>query len=454
MKPTEEQNKIIECLKNNDGLVAIKAYAGCGKTSTLQLAVAELKPKKGLYTAFNSSIVKEAEEKFPASINCQTQHAFALSYVRPKKDIQEFSYHDIEEPISYTNKKLVISAIDNFYRSSSIDMYQYFDEVLEQKYLADLAIKYVDKMINEDINPTFNYLLKYLHLMLVEGTIEINYDIVLYDECQDAVAVMLEIVKLIKAPKKVLVGDTHQNIYAYMKTVNAFKLLDVPTFELTRSFRCSPEIADKVDTFGKHYLDKDFVYKGTKTKGDNTFAYISRTNASIINRMHTLHAENKSYTLTRSIKDIFAGPIAIVTAARGKKVYKYKYKYLETEYKNFCLSNYKSFYSYLLQHVDDREIKAAINLLMSFNKKGINIFDVKKKAESIKPNPNIYIVTAHSFKGREVDSVYIEDDLNKSIIDIVFEGGPSSDEDIQEFNLAYVAVTRAKNKICNCKFLA
>jgi hypothetical protein len=46
------------------GAVKVKAYAGAGKTSTLRMA-AELRPRRGLYLAFNKEIANEAARKFP-----------------------------------------------------------------------------------------------------------------------------------------------------------------------------------------------------------------------------------------------------------------------------------------------------------------------------------------------------------------------------------------------------
>jgi F-box protein, helicase, 18 len=452
-KPTQEQIGIVNWLQANDGILAVNAGAGTGKTSTSQLIVAELKPKKAFYTAFNKSIVLEASEKFPSSVECKTQHAFALKYVKPKKKIEDFTYLCIKEKLSYPVKRTIIDVMGAFFRSDSTDMYEFIQGILEDEKLTALACSYIEKMIEGKINPTFDFLLKYLHLCLHEGIIAISYDLVIVDECQDVIPVTLAIFQLIDAPKKLLIGDTDQNIYAYMNTVNAFDLLDVPILPLTKSFRCSPEIASRVERFGKLMLRRDFTYTGTETKPDDTVAYISRTNASIISRMAELHEEGISYSLTRKIDEIFAMPLALVSAASGREVYSKKYKYLEKEYKNYTLSNYKSFYTYLNAHVDDQEIKNAIKLLSAFREKGINIFEVREKAKKVKPNPNIWVVTAHSFKGRETSTVHIEDDLNTTISDIVMKGGPENGEDTQEVNLAYVATTRCKNILLNCKFL-
>ena len=55
--PTKEQIAAIDSF-NSGGRVIISAYAGAGKTSTLQL-IAESTTRRGLYLAFNSSTAAE-----------------------------------------------------------------------------------------------------------------------------------------------------------------------------------------------------------------------------------------------------------------------------------------------------------------------------------------------------------------------------------------------------------
>ena len=54
-KPTTEQVAAVQAFKTG-GAVIISAYAGAGKTSTLQL-IAESTSKRGLYLAFNSCLL-------------------------------------------------------------------------------------------------------------------------------------------------------------------------------------------------------------------------------------------------------------------------------------------------------------------------------------------------------------------------------------------------------------
>ena len=290
----------------------------------------------------------EGKEKFTTNVECKTLHALALSFVRPKLPIEDFTYLCIKEKLSYPHKLSIIRAMDEFYRSDSVDMWEFLEDLLENEpKLIELTIKYIEQMIDDKISPTFNFLLKYFHLILYEKQLEVKYDLVILDEIQDSTGVALEIFKLITAPKKLGLGDPDQGIYGFMNLVNGFEILtDTINLELTHSFRVCTSIASEVQTFGRQWLSKDFSFEGTdKPIEDGLTAYITATNAMIVARIHTLHQEGKGYTLTRPIKDIFACPLALVTAAAGKEVYHKRYKFLEGEYRNYTISGYKTFFS-------------------------------------------------------------------------------------------------------------
>ena len=295
---------------------------------------------------------------------------------------------------------------------------------------------------------------------------------IIVHNCQDMTAVTLEIIKLINANQKLILGDKYQNIYSFMNTVNAFEELDnLNTLKLTKSFRCNPYIADIVENYGKTYLDTDFAYKGNEViQPEDTFkvAYITRTNAMLIERMHNLLSEGQTFTLTRNVNEIFALPMALLNAATGKPVYDKRYKYLEIEYRNFndVRSSCRNFYEYISIITEDPLLDSVTRTLMSFFNKRINIYDLKQKVQEIrKPNPNVVLTTAHAFKGLEMDSVFIEDDLNNSVnrtIQRMQELIPTvsatsmidtrqhlSKEQKEDLNTYYVALSRAKTIITN-----
>ena len=257
-----------------------------------------------------------------------------------------------------------------------------------------------------------------------------------------------------------------------MNTVNAFdELNDLNLIRLTKSFRCNPYVADIVEQFGTSYLEDDFMFKGNEDMNNapKSIAYISRTNAALIERMHELLNKGVTFSLTRHVNDIFALPIAVANAACGNVVYDKKYKYLETEYRKYSSSpkTFKSFYEHLIYTVDDVSITNTIKTLMSFANKRINIFKLKESVKNIRSNPNVILTTAHAFKGLEADMVYIENDLNSSVNKTIqtikdnitmFDNEFTTDDFLtssqkEDLNTYYVALSRARSGITNVNYI-
>jgi hypothetical protein len=75
-KPIAEQEAARDLFQKREGL-RIDAYAGTGKTTTLQL-LADSSSQRGLYLAFNRSIAEEARKRFPRRVTCATSHSIAF----------------------------------------------------------------------------------------------------------------------------------------------------------------------------------------------------------------------------------------------------------------------------------------------------------------------------------------------------------------------------------------
>lgn len=449
--PTKEQANIIDHVKNNYGILMIEAGAGCSKTSTSIRIIEELKPEKCLYTAFNKAIVEDSRAKMePLGVECKTFHALAYQFIKPRRNINEMTYTCITEDISYGEKYRVISAINSFYVSDSSDMYDYLDKEFEDDVdLKNIAVKYINAMIEGDIDPSFGFLLKFFHLMLLEGTVNVAYDLIILDEINDVTGVALEIFKLIKAPRKIGLGETDQAIYGFLNLVNGFEVLkNEPKLPLTKSFRCSSDIARKIQNFMRAYVNMDFTFVGTdETKGNGKTLYCTRTNSSAIRYIADMQRLGKGYTLLRKPSEIFACPLALTSASSGKPVYDRRYKFLEKEYTKYKKSNYKTFTAYLAENVDDKEIESAIRLLATLRSQNINIFTVYKKCKEDKPCPKTTIATVFTAKGLEFETVYIADDLNKSVMSALEDEEMTDLERITELRCYYVATSRAQKNL-------
>ena len=269
-------------------------------------------------------------------------------------------------------------------------------------------------------------------------------------------------------------GDKFQNIYSFMDTVNAFEELeDTNELKLTKSFRCIPSVADRVQVYGTQFLDSNFIYEGNEKliSNKNDIAYISRTNASLIKRMMKLLDEGKGFVLTRDLNEIFAFAIALQNASEGKPVFDKRYKYLQVEYKKYLdfKSKYRDYFDYIKKVLpEEKGLSSTCDILFNLRNKRTNIYQLKEQIENVRRDSNIIVTTAHTFKGLEADSVYIEDDLNSDIKNVhdtiidhkmIYEGNIEdirkylNKETREELNLYYVALTRAKTKLYNVKYL-
>ena len=472
---TKEQQYVIDTLlsKNDGRIVAVNSVAGSGKSSTARALVEAYEPKNGFLFAFNRAIIEDTKKKMGKLINCSTIHSLAYKYIQPGK-IEELNYQTITEPISYEDKATVISILDDFFRSSSDNIHDFAKVQCHDDYLCDLIAQYANKMLEGKIPATFNYMLKCLHLLLVNKQIEIDFDLLILDECQDTTSVALEIFKLVNADHKIMFGDKYQNIYSFMNTMNAFEELDdLHILKLTKSFRCNPDIANIVEEFGKSYLETGFAFKGNEdivktTKAE--IAYITRTNSALIERMQYLLDRGQSFSLTRNVNEIFALPIALLNAARGSAVFDKRYKYLEKEYANYMKvrSNYRNYFEHIIMTTQDQSLENTAKVLANFANKRINIYDVKERVANMKPNKSVILTTAHAFKGLEMDTVYIEDDLNNSVNRVIErlkamenpDYGFSqaelrrtlSTEQREDLNTYYVGLSRAKSALINQTF--
>lgn len=456
---TQEQSDIVDAvMSKKDGIISVNAIAGAGKTSTVNAIVRTIKPKNGFYTAFNKAIVKDSARKFGDVIECKTVHSLAYRYLMPKMEIKDMSYDDITEDIDIDDKCVIRDTINDFFLSRYTDFHKFIqtqDENIRQ--YEQLCVKYISMMNDGKINPSFNFMLKALHCDLANGDTNIQKDMLILDEAQDVSGVTYEIFRLIDSPKKIVLGDKYQNIYSFMNTINIFDVIENDTkMRLTKSFRCNTDIAMKIEDYGKQHLEDSFVFKGNENVEERkvTNVIITRTNSGLISYMYDFISRGVEFGTVRSINEIFACPIAIFTASRGKEVYDSRYKFLEREYRKLKTKlqhvTYREFSNHICKTIDnDREIMSAISLLNILRGKNINIYNLKEQAIQMNNDMNNIIATAHSFKGLEADRVFIGDDMNNALYDAI---NGNSDNPMEELNLYYVALSRARNIIENDNF--
>lgn len=480
MNLTEEQNEIKvytqEKLDTNEAkgeLVKVEAVAGSGKTFTLKV-LAQLFSNNGLYLAYNKAIATEAQTKFPNYVECKTTHSLAYypimivglredGEMNIKRKVGFFNYRNIEEDIPYENKVEVVKALEAFYLSAYISIEDFLKTLDLDKKTKLTVIAYYAKMVAGQIECTHSFYLKYYHVCLDAGVIHYDdYSCIMLDEAGDINPVTLEIFNLLPAKVKIMVGDKFQNIYSFNHTINGFKALENVgrTFHLSTSFRCSPEIAQRIELFCRNHLDPKFHFLGTKPTDTTirTTGMISRTNSGIIGTIIKMMKAGTRFSTTRGYSEIFSTVLTLINLNKGTKTQTPALRYLNDDLKTYqksplLLRKYSNIIKYLddLYSAYDTDIKIAISTIRTFGVKDIWDAFYYTKQHSAKQH-EIILTTAHSSKGLEFDKVVLLNDFNLEDI-LQMNAEERSVEDIEELNLYYVACSRAKIQLDNAMYL-
>ena len=306
------------------------------------------------------------------------------------------------------------------------------------------------------------------------------------DEAGDINPVTLEIFKLITCDKKVMVGDDKQNIYSFNQTINGFKELksEKEAFDLTKSFLVSQPIAEKVEVFCKAFLDPSMTFAGREythneypERFNQITAYISRTNSFLVEKMVELDKQHIPYSLTRSAESIFRLHRAIIFVKPGGETHDPDLQFIQNDIDEWANNEklqreHKTKMGYLLYKNDNNiQVKSAIKSIMKFGSQTIlEVYKKAKQHEASKDNKKIILTTAHASKGSEYDNVFIMEDLNSAIEDLIkviserLESNnvnksthPSkllNKLELEEFRLYYVACTRSKFRLENARHLS
>lgn len=469
MTPTPEQAVIIDHVRHNTGLVKVASVAGSGKTSLLTMVSRLPFVRRGLYLAYTKTVATEAQRKFPDTITCCTTHSLAYGpTVRAHQlTLGKLSYRDIELPV-YEDQIAVLAIIREFCLSASTDLdsflleYNYSDEVIGEVHAVMTAME------SGALPCTHEFYLKMFHLLLANGTLTFDsFDIIMLDEAGDLNEVTLAIFLLLPADRKIMVGDSLQNIFAFNHTIDCFAVManQGTDFAMTQSFRVSDTIAATIEAFCNTYIDPGMTFKGTPVTDTTirTRAYIARTNATLISKMIELNLSGTPYSLTREPAKLFEQVLVFMSLKYRGFIPDASLRYLQEDVDDYysektLQDRHKSVFSYLRTlYPKDPIIEQNIALINRYG--AARIMHAYNEARKHKNYENaITLGTAHSTKGLEYDEVTIAADLNLAITNILASHMNYSHDDLTieektELNLYYVACSRARIRLINALHL-
>ncbi|XP_078533407.1 F-box DNA helicase 1 isoform X2 [Lissotriton helveticus] len=497
VKLTHEQRQILNHDIAPGQVVKIMAFAGTGKTSTL-IKYAERRPHlQFLYVTFNKSISVQASRIFPSNVECRTFHSLAYYHVgklyQQKKKLNTskltpFTVNLVlpKGQAGFIRAKMVAQTVEAFFASADASITTehvpvwhkdtHGKRVMVDEVEKQIAVREATKIWNQMTLPFQTSMEAYK--MTHDGYLKEwqlskprlgSFDAIFVDEAQDCTPAIMDIV-LSQACGTILVGDPHQQIYTFRGAVNAlFEVQHTHIFYLTQSFRFGAEIAYVGATIldvTKNLRNKTLV--GGRQKGTiNGFtggqsAILSRSNSCVFSeavrvtegerpaRIHLIGGP-RSFGLDR-IRDIWI--LLQPEAERMKKCLFIKDNFIK------MWSRKENGFAALRQYAsasEDKELESKISIVEKFNVRIPDLVTRLYQYHSDDPTFADYILgTVHKAKGMEFDTVRITDDFvkidnAKHIMDRIPFKIESVPED--EWNLLYVAVTRAKKHLIMTKSL-
>lgn len=479
MKLTKEQKEII----NSNGNIRINAIAGSGKTTTvIEYAASRPKESKILYLVFNKSVKTEAIHKFQQkglkNVKVETAHSLAYRSVVRKhnyKVCQGYKSHELVPLLdlfedsqrhgayilaNHINKLAAYYCNSDAERVSDLKYIEtltdpkakgfvtkYFDTIVEK------AEYFIERMDKGEIDITHDFYLKKYQLSFPK----LKYDYILFDEGQDASAAMLDIFMSQEAIK-VIVGDTHQQIYSWRYAVNSLEKAEFKTYNLSTSFRFNQDIADLAKCtldLKKNIVEYNPVFIKGKGNCDTieTKAILARTNLGLlVNAIEYVVEENKAS------KIYFEGNISSYTYAEdGASLYDVLNLYQEKRHliRDILIKGMKDIEDLedYIKQTEDVQLGLMVEVVKKY---GDKIPDILKeiKAKHIKSDrkdeAEIIFSTVHRSKGMEYDAVKLASDfIDKDKIQHLQDEyeGLLADRINEEINLLYVAITRVKNTL-------
>jgi F-box protein, helicase, 18 len=320
MHLTAEQQAII----NSSGNIRINAVAGSGKTTTI-IEYAATRPSNSriLYLAYNKSVKVEAMKRFAErglkNVRVETAHSLAYKAIIFDKGLtvsqKGYTTYDIADVLGLQGngerhgEYILANHINKFMtyfcnsEAEKVQDLDYLSIVTDAKARSFVRAFYqhiekgtrllLSKMNSGDIEITHDF---YLKLYQLSHPV-LPYDYILFDEAQDASPAMLNIFLNQKAIK-VIVGDSHQQIYSWRHAINSLDKTNFQLYDLSNSFRFGQDIANlamEILSWKKHLQEvKPVVILGKGTPPKSKFkATIARTNLGLLVRAITFITEHK-----------------------------------------------------------------------------------------------------------------------------------------------------------------
>jgi hypothetical protein len=474
-KPNEQQQAVVDAVATAKPIVVVNAFAGTGKTSTLEFVARDLSKKKVKihYLVFNSRNAHEAKTRMPGNVRATTAHG--LAYHSPHPDTGEpmmtffrgptpSIYPQVKQFLNTDNHRdiaCVNETISNFCHSAD-------SRITEVHLPAPIRARGKNEEMEQYVEAAWEVFLRlrqnagqpvghdiYLKLASLAPPV-LPVDVVMIDESQDLNPCMLSIVEnQIRHKKQVIfVGDTYQHIYSFTGAIDAMKYIQekyqgVVRLPLTASYRFGPEIAEAANCFlaasgcretlsglGAPGTVSDDDYEGDLLDG----GLVYRRNISMLQDILVFSAMGKKMKVIGGVSELKRLLQAVSDLYHRRRTGHMEVGLFENfaELEGFAETDAGRHLSPVVKYVKEQcgDVSRAVGAL--------------EAAESNPPSPGesyVTLTTAHKAKGLEFPAVALNEDLRAAF----FKYNPDEKRTVMskpgfdELALLYVSATRAKS---------
>lgn len=449
---SDEQQAVVECPART---VLVSAGAGTGKTSTLEEYAAARSHARVLYLAFNQAIRTEASRRFPRNVRCLTTHGMAFPHFGrqfERKLGNAKPYHlSAAFGIPMVTAGVALEGVLRWLSSAdvAIDEIHFADaDVNERGKLVDIARKAWQVMCDPAASGIPMPHDGYLKLYQLSRP-ELDYDVILFDEAQDANPAVLDVINRQERSTRVFVGDRRQAIYGFRGAVNAMDNAAAEAhLQLTGSFRYAQGVADIANSVLSAYAPQQLKLRGlahgrTRFNLDPNAPHtlLARTNAGLFSAAVDVMESGRPFSFVGG-----AGSYRFTSLLDADKLRRGQGASIRDPFLR-AFDSYDDLRAYA-ESVEDGELHSLMSIVDRYRDDLPSLVEslTASSAQDKKSGSAVTLGTAHRAKGLEWSAVSLHDDFTDMRTAAV-EGGPPVIPDEEEINLLYVAITRAREAI-------
>lgn len=342
IKPTEEQEAVIEFLKTQKESLIVNALAGSAKTTTLVMAAHAMPMQPTLSLAFNKKIADEMARRLPSYIKCSTLNSIGhgvwgnaigkrlnldtgknydavqaiMARLRPE-DRQSLgeafgsiltairaakSSGYIPEKYEKMGNALIDQGTFHASATASLDVEpdELFWAIVDEALCTSIAEGFSGKIDFDD----------QLYLSNCFGGTFPKYPVVMVDEAQDLSPLNHSMVEKMVGGRLIAVGDPRQAIYAFRgahtSSMSIMKqAFNMEELTLSISFRCSKEVVKIAQKRAPHMKSPDWAIEGK---------------VEILDEWSPSTPPDGSFVICRNNAPLFKTAMRFIRAGRGVKI--------------------------------------------------------------------------------------------------------------------------------------